>query len=49
MRLMTVTELLKVFHLRFHGSKRVRKKNHHRVLRYLNKYGLVFKGDSNNG
>ena len=43
MRLMTTKELNKIFSLRQSKSvkSRIRKKNHKRVMRYLNKYGLV--------
>lgn len=45
MRKMTVKELGRVFHLRNYGHKRrIRKKNHHRVLKYITKYGLTYKG-----
>lgn len=43
MRLMTAKELNRVFSLRQSRSvkSRTRKKNHNRVAKYLNKYGLV--------
>ena len=43
MRLMTMKELNRVFSLRESSrvKSRVRKKNHKRVMRYLNKYGLT--------
>ena len=43
MRLMTIKELNRVFSLRqSKGVKsRVRKKNHKRAMRYLDRYGLV--------
>ena len=43
MRLLTSKELNKIFSLRQSKSvkSRVRKKNHKRVMRYLDKYGLV--------
>ena len=32
----------RLFHLRIYGkTKRIRKKNHNRLLRYLNKYGCI--------
>lgn len=45
MRKMTVKELGRVFHLRNYGHKRrIRKKNHHRALKYITRYGLTYKG-----
>lgn len=43
MRLMTMKELNRVFSLRESRrvKARVRKKNHKRAMRYLNKYGLI--------
>ena len=43
MRLMTMKELNRVFSLRESRrvKARVRKKNHKRVMKYLNKYGLI--------
>ena len=43
MRLMTTKELNKIFSLRQSKSvkSRVRKKNHKRAMKYLDKYGLV--------
>ena len=43
MRLMTMKELNRVFSLRESRrvKARVRKKNHKRVMKYLNKYGLT--------
>lgn len=43
MRLLTKRELNKLFSLRESNrvKSRVRKKNHKRVMRYLNKYGLI--------
>lgn len=43
MRLLTTKGLNKIFSLRQSKSvkSRVRKKNHKRVMRYLDKYGLV--------
>lgn len=43
MRLMTMKELNRVFSLRESRrvKARVRKKNHKRVMRYLNRYGLI--------
>ena len=43
MRLMTTKELNKIFSLRQSRSvkSRVRKKNHKRAMKYLDKYGLV--------
>ena len=43
MRLMTTKELNKVFSLRQSKrvKSRVRKKNHKRAMKYLDKYGLV--------
>ena len=43
MRLMTMKELNRVFSLREsrHVKARTRKKNHNRVMKYLNKYGLI--------
>lgn len=43
MRLMTTKELNKIFSLRQSKSvkSRVKKKNHRRAMRYLDKYGLV--------
>ena len=43
MRLLTTKELNKIFSLKQSKNvkSRVRKKNHKRVMRYLDKYGLV--------
>ena len=43
MRLMTMKELNRVFSLRESRrvKARVRKKNHKRAMKYLNKYGLI--------
>ena len=43
MRLMTMKELNRVFSLRESRKvkTRVRKKNHKRAMKYLNKYGLI--------
>lgn len=43
MRLLTTKKLNKIFSLRQSKSikSRVRKKNHRRAMRYLDKYGLV--------
>ena len=43
MRLMTMKELNRVFSLRESRNvkARVQKKNHKRVMKYLNKYGLT--------
>ena len=43
MRLMTIKELNKIFSLRQSRNvkSRVRKKNHKRVMKYLDKYGLI--------
>lgn len=44
MRLLTLKELNRIFELRQSKrvSSRVRKKNHKRAIRYLNRYGLKF-------
>ena len=43
MRLMTMKELNRVFSLRQNRNvkSRVRKKNHKRAMKYLDKYGLI--------
>lgn len=42
MRKMSLKEMNRMYHLREHGrSKKVRKKNHHRAVKYINKFGCV--------
>lgn len=43
MRLLTIKELNKIFSLRQSRNvkSRVRKKNHKRAMKYLDKYGLI--------
>lgn len=42
MRKMSLKKMNRMYHLREHGrSKKVRKKNHHRAQKYLNRFGAV--------
>ena len=42
MRKMSLKEMNRMYHLREHGrSKKVRKKNHHRAQKYLNRFGAI--------
>lgn len=42
MRKMLLKEMLRMYHLIEHGrSKKVRKKNHHRAVKYINRFDRV--------
>lgn len=42
MRKMSLKEMNRMYHLRERGrSKKVRKKNHHRAVKYINRFGYI--------
>ena len=50
MRLLTVKELNRIFHLRFRSGKyRIRKKNHNRIMKYITKHEGLASIDSKHG